>query len=85
MQGIQVIYKTRHLKYDTNYRQYENRSYVLSEFSDKVWSENLQGIQGCNIQMVHWSNAHEVPWGEVSQNRLTMNGLQSIMHNCIIC
>jgi hypothetical protein len=26
------IDKTRHLKYDTNYKQYENRSYLLSEF-----------------------------------------------------
>jgi hypothetical protein len=36
---IQVlIYKTRHLKYDTNYKQYENKSYILSKFSDQTWS-----------------------------------------------
>jgi hypothetical protein len=37
---IGVIYKTRHLKYDTNYKQYENRSYtfILSEFLDQTWS-----------------------------------------------
>jgi hypothetical protein len=33
-----VIYKTRHLKYDTNNKQYENRSYILSEFSDQTCS-----------------------------------------------
>jgi hypothetical protein len=32
--SFMVIYKTRHLKYDTNYmyRQYENRTYILSKF-----------------------------------------------------
>jgi hypothetical protein len=33
-----IIYKKRHLKYDTNYKQYENRSYILSEFSYQTWS-----------------------------------------------
>jgi hypothetical protein len=33
-----IIYKTRHLKYDTNYKQYENRSYILSECLDQTWS-----------------------------------------------
>jgi hypothetical protein len=43
-----VIYKTRHLKYDTNYKQYESRSYILSEFSDPTWSFIRHGK--------HWDN-----------------------------
>jgi hypothetical protein len=43
MTAFSVIYKTRHLKYDTNYKQYENRSYILSEFLDQTWSFIRQG------------------------------------------